>query len=229
MPCRQTWMDPRPIRSWRTFALARARRGHGALPGRGGFRGAAPRGSAIVGFSEKRRIGALLRLRLDGYGRTEGTQPAPLGPPRAAPSKSGAAQVMGGLWTHSLAPPPGAFFRRVPGTRLISYDQTPRVHLLDIETGETLRAPASSTSSPPPMDGSSSPQGVATAASSSTWPATWSDWEGRARHGRTGRSTSTATWPISTHRPDPALGAGSHALPCPHQAGSAEWPSVTTT
>ena len=105
------------------------------------FEGLRPRGSAIVGFKREAAYRALLRLRLDGYGRTEGTQPAPLGPPRAAPSKSGAAQVMEVLWTHSLAPPPGAFFRRVPGTRLISYDQTPRVHLLDIETGETLRAP----------------------------------------------------------------------------------------
>jgi len=45
------------------------------------------------------------------------------------------------VWEKEMDPPPGLFFRRVPGTSFLAYDQASAVWLEDFQTGERLRAP----------------------------------------------------------------------------------------
>lgn len=102
-----------------------------------------PVGSAIVGYKRASAYEDLLRERLAAAARGDAARPAPLGP---AGSVGGSVVTAGEpdirvLWAHTVSPPPGAFFRRVPGTTFISFDQRGAVHLRDLASDETFRGP----------------------------------------------------------------------------------------
>ncbi len=106
----------------------------------------APQGNAIVGYKRFEGYLRLLEPRLAEVAAGRVGMPAPMG----APVPSLTANTPGGddaldirvQWTYPMpAPAPGAFFRRVPGTRFITFDQFQRVHLLNLETGERLLGP----------------------------------------------------------------------------------------
>lgn len=95
-------------------------------------------GSAVTGHKRAEGYVALLRPRVRAL-----RAGSPLSPPASlvagdVPLPSADLRV---LWRHPVAPRPGAFFRRVPGTRLIAYDQRRRVFLHHMETGRRLPAP----------------------------------------------------------------------------------------
>ncbi len=106
----------------------------------------APQGNAIVGYKRFEGYLRVLEPRLAEVVAGRVGMPAPMG----APVPSLTANAPGGgdaldirvQWTYPMpAPAPGAFFRRVPGTRFITFDQFQRVHLLNLETGERLLGP----------------------------------------------------------------------------------------
>lgn len=105
-----------------------------------------PRGNAIVGYRRSEGYRRLLEPRLAALAAGEVGDPAPIGAP--APPLTGVGT--GGSealdirvrWTYPMpAPALGAFFRRVPGTRFITFTQSERVHLLDLKTSERLLGP----------------------------------------------------------------------------------------
>lgn len=94
-------------------------------------------GNAIVGYKQADAYVELLRGRLRAVGMGDVAAPAPLGERATSPGPPDV-EV---LWTHTVEPPPGAFFRRVPGTTLITFDQRRTVHLRDLTSGEQFRGP----------------------------------------------------------------------------------------
>lgn len=105
----------------------------------------APRGNAIVGYKPSEGYRRLLEPRLAELEAGLVGDPAPIGTPGSfeavAPGGSQDLDIRV-RWTYPMpAPAPGAFFRRVPGTRFITFDQFRRVHLLNLETGERLLGP----------------------------------------------------------------------------------------
>lgn len=99
-------------------------------------------GSAIVGYKRAEAYRALLPERLAAAIRGEVEAPAPAGTPETYPVAPGSPrQNIEVLWTHEISPPPGAFFRRVPGTSFISFDQRRRTYLRDLRSGRTFQGP----------------------------------------------------------------------------------------
>lgn len=105
----------------------------------------APRGNAVAGY---RRAGAyrdLLAPRLEALAAGQAPPRAPLGPPPAAPIPGGPGDVPAAeprvVWRQALQPVPGTFYRRLPGTAYIAYNQGRSVYLRDTASGERLPAP----------------------------------------------------------------------------------------
>ena len=106
-----------------------------------------PLGSALVGYKRSRAYRALLEGRLTAAraGALRRAAPRNLTTTRA-PALPSVAQITSTsdlelVWTHAMARRPGAFFRRAPGTRFISYDVGEEVFFLHMETGERFRGP----------------------------------------------------------------------------------------
>ncbi|MGH7506883.1 MAG: hypothetical protein ACRELX_14595, partial [Longimicrobiales bacterium] len=112
-------------------------------------------GNVIAGYKRAEGYMALLEPRLRsieaGRARTVSGQEKPTGSPLAprlsfdvggahgeATERSSEAEV---VWTYPVRPAPGAFFRWVPGTRFISFDQRRKVWLVNVETDERVSGP----------------------------------------------------------------------------------------
>jgi hypothetical protein len=96
--------------------------------------GGRPVGNALVGYKRAEVYRTLLEERLAQRGPTEAPAPA------AQLASDGTADVRV-LADIELPTQPGAFFRRVPGTRRISFDVRYQVYLHHLETGDRFRAP----------------------------------------------------------------------------------------
>lgn len=104
-------------------------------------RGGEPQGNAIVGYRRAEGYLALLepRLRALAAGRT--LPRSPVGPPAASVVSGDSHHELRVVWRRPMNPVPGAFYRRLPGTTYIAYDQGQDVYLLDVATGKRFAAP----------------------------------------------------------------------------------------
>lgn len=100
-------------------------------------------GSAILGYKRSDAYRALVSERITAAESGGETTPAPLAPLNDPPPSTFSAegQDMEVVWTHVLSPRPGAFFRHVPGTSFIAYDQRERVYLHDLTSDRAFRGP----------------------------------------------------------------------------------------
>lgn len=109
------------------------------------FNGDRAEGSAIVGYKRSRGYKEVLQTRLAALAARKMQGPAPIGPPAGtrtlAFSAAEAQTDVRVLWTYPMVPAPGAFFRRVPGTRFITFDQDGKVWIKNLETDELLQGP----------------------------------------------------------------------------------------
>lgn len=110
------------------------------------FRDGEAQGNAFVGHKRAQGYRELLEARLAAIEAGEVRPPAPI--PSAAMASVPAVDIEGEgddelrvVWTYPVRPKPGFFFRRVPGTRYITFDQSKKVYLLDLETNERLLGP----------------------------------------------------------------------------------------
>jgi hypothetical protein len=97
-------------------------------------------GSAIVGFKRAEVYRDLLEERIAALFRPEAAEQDVPAEPLPVPSAPIGHEPRI-LWSHRVSPAPGAFFRRVPGTSFISYDQRSRVYLHDVPSGEWFVGP----------------------------------------------------------------------------------------
>ena len=115
------------------------------------FDGREPRSNAIAGYKRAPAYRTLLRPRLVELASGIPAQaPAPIGAvasigltdgsAAAAPHEEQAPEIRV-VWRQRLPRPPGAFFRRVPGTRYIAFDLQSIVYLQHLETDERFVAP----------------------------------------------------------------------------------------
>jgi hypothetical protein len=103
-------------------------------------------GAAILGYKRAEAYASLVAARLSGEpgGMLGGPGPGPTtGAPRVAPAAlearpTSVAQVMADREAVGL---PGAYFRWVPGTRLVAYESGRSIYLLDLDDGENRIAP----------------------------------------------------------------------------------------
>ncbi|HSR41839.1 MAG TPA: hypothetical protein VLL48_06700 [Longimicrobiales bacterium] len=100
------------------------------------FTAGSVRGPAIAGYKRAEAYESLLGKRLRAV--ADGTVRSAPGPGSTPRREAASTEI---LWTHTVRPPPGAFFRRVPGTTLISYDQRSAVYLRDLASDEAFRGP----------------------------------------------------------------------------------------
>ena len=104
------------------------------------------RGPAVAGFKRADAYRSLLAARIAGVrgGAVESAE-APPALMAVADASIGSTprpgQEVRVLWSLDVSPAPGAFFRRVPGTTFISYDQRRRVHLHDLASDERFVGP----------------------------------------------------------------------------------------
>lgn len=111
--------------------------------------GVSPYGNAIVGHKRAAGYRTLLEPRLAALSAGSPAESAPVGvgSTLAMEGGTGPGDAAGGptevelLWRHPVDPAPGAFFRRVPGTRFITYDQRRSVFLRDLESDEEFIGP----------------------------------------------------------------------------------------
>lgn len=95
-----------------------------------------PLGNAVVGYRRAAAYRAVLSERLGSLDPGGAVPPAP-----ALPAAADTGRDVRVLLDIELPGRPGAFFRRVPGTRRISFDVRSTVYLHHLETGERFRAP----------------------------------------------------------------------------------------
>lgn len=135
-----------PERAFARWVLAELSDGGSTLhfPSVSLFRGLGLEGHAILGHKSARGYEEALRARLEFVAPApadlELTSGAPLvhRPLRLADATAADATIAFRL---RMAPPPGAFIRWLPGTRVISFDQGGKVFLLDLDTGERIPGP----------------------------------------------------------------------------------------
>ncbi len=113
-------------------------------------KGAEPQGNAVVGYRRAKGYRAILQPRLEVLAAGRTLPRARVGPPpEAVPpggSDSGTKQAVDPpeieiVWRYLMNPLPGAFYRRVPGTPYIAFDQGKNVYLRDVDTNERIPAP----------------------------------------------------------------------------------------
>jgi hypothetical protein len=113
-------------------------------------RNGVPQGNAIVGHKPADGYEAVLGQRLMSSGARNGDSstnfPDGLGiePPAVTAGESMTMPREGGtrvLWTYQMVPAPGAFFRRVPGTAFVAFDQGGKVYLRNLTTDEQILGP----------------------------------------------------------------------------------------
>lgn len=114
------------------------------------FNGTVPQSNAVVGYKEARAYETLLRPRVAALAAgSSADAPSPIGTAASvlpagtdpAPRSATPDRDIRIVWRLALPTNPGAFFRRVPDTRYISYDIRRRVYLHHLETGEQIGAP----------------------------------------------------------------------------------------
>jgi len=98
------------------------------------------RGTALAGFKRAAAYRGLLEERIAARAPSDAEAPSPRSERRPV-SPTVPAQDVRVLWSYELSPAPGAFFRHVPGTTFISYDQQRRVYLHDLASGERFVGP----------------------------------------------------------------------------------------
>jgi len=103
------------------------------------LQGWAVEGPSILGYKRAEGYRALLEPRLEAL--RAGSHAGPLPPSVAAGRSNVPAGKLEIVWRLPVSPTPGAFFRRVPGTRYIAYDQNRAVWLHHLESGERFRGP----------------------------------------------------------------------------------------
>lgn len=104
-------------------------------------RGGEPQGNAIVGYRRAEGYLALLQPRLGALAAGRKLPRSPVGPSEAAVVSSDSQHDLRVIWRYPMNPVPGAFYRRLPGTTYLAYDQGKDVYLLDLATGRRFDAP----------------------------------------------------------------------------------------
>ena len=115
------------------------------------FDGSEPRSNAIAGYKRARAYRTLLRPRLvELASGAPAPAPAPIGAVASngltdgsddgAPYEEQTPEIRV-VWRQQLPRPPGAFFRRVPGTRYITFELRGTVYLQHLDTDERFVAP----------------------------------------------------------------------------------------
>lgn len=104
-------------------------------------RGGEPQGNAIVGYRRMEGYLALLQPRLEALAAGRTLPRSPVGPPAASVASGASQHDMRIVWRYPMNPVPGAFYRRLPGTTYLAYDQGEDVYLMDLATGRRLPAP----------------------------------------------------------------------------------------
>jgi len=104
------------------------------------LRGPEVQGTSVLGYKRAEGYRVLLEPRITGLRQRWSAPTSALADDSrtATPGETGDIEI---VWRLPVSPTPGAFFRRVPGTRYIAYDQNREVWLHDLESGERVRGP----------------------------------------------------------------------------------------